>query len=193
MNGSPPQYANQTVYVSFSAEINANTTESLISVMATLVNQKAASVHLLISTPGGNVMNGLNLYNLLIGLPFELVTHNVGNVDSIGNAVFLAGTKRYATPHSTFMFHGVGFDISTQIRFEEKLLRESLTSILSDQKRIGDIIVSRTQIGEEDVKALFREAQTKDAAFAVSSGIVHEIKDVHIPAGGPVISLVFKR
>ena len=67
-----PQYANQTVYVSFSAEINANTTESLISVMATLVNQRAKAVHLLLSTPGGNVMNGLNLYNVLLGLPFEL-------------------------------------------------------------------------------------------------------------------------
>jgi ATP-dependent protease ClpP protease subunit len=42
--------------------------------MATLANQKATAVHLLISTPGGNVMNGLNLYNMLIGLPFELVS-----------------------------------------------------------------------------------------------------------------------
>jgi ATP-dependent protease ClpP protease subunit len=49
-------------------------------------------------------MNGLNIYNVLIGLPFELITHNVGNVDSIGNAIFLAGSKRYAchTPHSCF-------------------------------------------------------------------------------------------
>jgi ATP-dependent protease ClpP protease subunit len=105
---APPQYTDQTVYVSFSAEINANTTESLLSVMAVLINQKAKAVHLLLSTPGGNVMNGLNLYNVFLGLPFELTTHNVGNVDSIGNAIFLAGSKRYATAHSTFMFHGVG-------------------------------------------------------------------------------------
>src|ERR1700720_4641146 len=74
-----------TFYVSFSADITASTTESLISVMANLVNQKAKTVHLLLSTPGGNVMNGMNLYNVLLGLPFELITHNVGNVDSIGN------------------------------------------------------------------------------------------------------------
>lgn len=87
-----------TYYVSFSAEINPNTTESLISVIANLVNQRVKTVHLLISTPGGSVMNGLNLYNVLRGLPIELITHNVGNVNSIGNAVFLAGSKRYATP-----------------------------------------------------------------------------------------------
>lgn len=38
-------------------------------------------------------MNGMNLYNVLRPIPFLLVTHNVGNVDSIGNAIFLAGER----------------------------------------------------------------------------------------------------
>lgn len=193
MNALPLQVTNQTVYVSFSAEINPNTTESLIATMANLVNQGAKTVHLFLSTPGGNVMHGLNLYNMLLGLPVELITHNVGNVDSIGNAVFLAGSKRYATAHSTFMFHGVGCDVQGPVRLEEKFLRERLDSILSDQKRIGAIITARTNMAEDEVGTLFREAQTKDATFAVSSGIVHEIKDVQIPMGAPVISLVFQR
>jgi ATP-dependent Clp protease, protease subunit len=107
----------QTFYVSFSAEINAHTTESLIAVMADSVTKKATEIHLLLSTPGGNVMNGINLYNVLRALPVKLVTHNVGNVDSIGTAVFLAGKERYACPHSTFMFHGVtaGFQQAAQL------------------------------------------------------------------------------
>jgi len=183
-----------TVYVSFSAEIIPNTIESLLAVMANCVNQGVKVVYLMLSTPGGSVMSGLTLYNTLRGMPFELITHNVGNVDSIGNALFLAGAKRYACAHSTFMFHGVGFDVSNQnLRFEEKNLRERLASILSDQKRIGGIITERTQINPTDVENLFREAQTKDAAYAVGCGIVHEIKDVQIPAGASVVSLVFKR
>jgi ATP-dependent Clp protease, protease subunit len=183
----------QTMYVSFSAEINPNTTESLIALLSSFANQRVPSVYLLLSTPGGSVMHGMNLYNVLRGMPFELITHNVGNVDSIGNAIFLAGSKRYATPHSTFMFHGVGFDFNGQIRLEEKFLHERLDSILADQKRIGSIITERTKITEEVVKTLFLEAQTKDAAFAVSNGIVDEIKDVKIPPGGPIHSLVFQR
>ncbi len=103
----PVQPLPPVVYVAFSAEIIAMTTESLIAQMANLANQKVPQVYLMLSTPGGNVMNGMNLYNVLRGLPFELITHNVGNVDSIGNVIFLAGTKRYAAPNSTFMFHGV--------------------------------------------------------------------------------------
>lgn len=83
-------------YVSFSGEINVGTTELLLATMANVANQGIPEVHLLISTPGGSVMNGINIYNVLRGLPLKLVTHNVANVDSIGNAIFLAGEERYA-------------------------------------------------------------------------------------------------
>jgi Clp protease len=126
-----PQVPPQTVYVSFSAEIIPATTESLIATMSNLVNQRVPNVHLLLSTPGGSVMHGMNLYNVLRAMPFNLTSHNVGNVDSIGNAVFLAGTTRYACPHSTFMFHGVGFDVPA-CRLEEKTLRERLDGLLNE-------------------------------------------------------------
>jgi ATP-dependent protease ClpP protease subunit len=197
MNGNPPANPSaltETTYVSFSAEISAHTTESLLAVMTNCINQKVKTVYLLLSTPGGNVMNGMNLYNVLLGMPFELITHNVGNVDSIGNAVFLAGKKRYACPHSTFMFHGVGFDFKNQtFRLEEKNLREYLTGITNDHKRIASIITQRTKLKQEVVEALFRETQTKNATEAVSCGIVDEIKDVQIAPGCSVISLVFQR
>ena len=181
------------VYVSFSAEINPNTTESLIGVMANCANEQVKQVYLLLSTPGGNVREGFNLYNVLRGMPFELITHNTGNVDSIGNAIFLAGSKRYATQHSTFMFHGVGFTAQQQQRFEQRDLEERLGSLLSDQKRIGSIITQHTKVSETEIAELFRQGQTKDPEFAVDKGIIHEIRDIQILAGCPIISLVFKR
>jgi ATP-dependent Clp protease protease subunit len=195
--GAPPvaaPVAPAVIYVSFSAQIDATTTEGLLAVLAQQANIGVRTVHLLLSTPGGSVMNGMNLYNVLRGMPFQLITHNVGNVDSIGNAVFLAGNPRYACPQATFMFHGVGFDVAGQkVRFEEKILRERLDSVLSDQARIGAIIRERTKLQQSDIEGLFREAQTKDAAFAAACGIINEIRDVQIPQGTPVYSLVFQR
>lgn len=182
-----------TAYVSFSAEINANTTESLIALLSNVSNQGTKHVYVMLSTPGGSVMHGINLYNVLRAFPFKLTMHNVGNVDSIGNAVFLAGEERFASPHSTFMFHGVGVDVQAGVRLEEKLLREQMDTVLSSQKRIGSVIVERTKIDPDAVAALFREAQTKDAAYAIGCGIVDEIKDVKIPPGSPIYSLVFQR
>jgi len=183
----------QLVYVSFSAEINVKTTESLIAVMSNLANLGVRQVYLILNTPGGFVANGLNLYNMLQGMPFELTTHNAGNVDSIGNVIFLAGTIRYATSNATFMFHGVGFDITSKQRLEEKGLRELMGTVNSDQRRIGSIIAQHTNLSTREIAELFREAKTKDASWAINKGIVHEIRDVQIPAGCPVISLVFQR
>jgi ATP-dependent Clp protease, protease subunit len=190
--GQPQPAPGATIYVSFSAEINAHTTESLIAAMVNCANMRPSKVVLLLSTPGGVVMNGMNLYNVLRAMPFKLVTHNVGNVDSIGNAVFLAGTERYACPHSTFMFHGVaaGFQAG---QIEAKQLRERLDSIKADELRIGSVIEKHTNLTHREVAALFREARTKDATQAVSAGIVHQVEEVKIPPGSPVISLVFQR
>jgi ATP-dependent Clp protease protease subunit len=181
------------VYISFSAEIDVKTTESLIATLATCVNQGVQRVYLLLSTPGGSVMHGMNLYNVLRGLPIQLTIHNVGNIDSIGNAVFLAGSPRYTSPNSTFMFHGVGFDAQQGSRLEETSLRERLDSVLADQKRIGAIIAERTRVALVDVEPLFRQAATKDATYAVRSGFVDEIREVHIPPGATMISLAFQR
>ncbi|HET8894905.1 MAG TPA: ATP-dependent Clp protease proteolytic subunit [Gaiellaceae bacterium] len=181
-------------YVSFSAEIVPNTTESLLATMANIANQGIPKVYLLLSTPGGSVMHGMNLYNVLRAMPFHLVTHNVGNVDSIGNAVFLAGAERYSCPHSTFMFHGAGFDqFNGAPRLDEKYLAELTGNLLADQSRIGGVIEERTNLESAQIQALFREAQTKDATYAIGAGIVHEVKDVEIPPGAPVVSLVFQR
>jgi ATP-dependent Clp protease protease subunit len=184
----------KTVYASFSAEINVTTTESLIAAMANLANQGVAETRLLLSTPGGAVMNGINLYNVLRALPFKLVTHNVGNVDSIGNAIFLAGVERYACPHSTFMFHGVAANFQPGItQLDAKRLREGLGNVDADELRIGSIVEQRSKLTQDQIRAFFKEAHTMDATEAVSAGIVDEICDVQIPSGSPVISLVFQR
>lgn len=187
------QGAGKTVYVSFSAEINAHTSESLIAAMASLANQGASEVCLSLSTPGGAVMNGINLYNVLKAMPFKLSTHNVGNMDSIGNAVFQAGEVRYASPHSTFMFHGVSLQFQGAGQLDAKTLREKLGSLEADERRIGSILEHRTDLTEDQIRAFFGDSHTMDAAEAVRLGVVDEIRDLQIPLGSPVVSLVFQR
>jgi hypothetical protein len=91
------------------------------------------------------------------------------------------------------MFHGVGFNVPQAARFEEKLLKERLDGLLADQERIGALIAANTKLSKNDVAIFFREGQTKDAAFAVSHGIINQIRDVQITPGAPILSLVFQR
>ncbi len=182
------------VYVSFSAEVNAQTTEALLAMFADLHNKGVEAAHLLLSTPGGSVMHGINVYHVLRGLPIRITTHNVGSVNSIGNVVFLAGDERYAVPSATFMFHGVGFDAQQGMRLEEKFLRERLDGIQADQNKIASIIHDRANFPDDErVADLFLQAATKDATYARKRGIVHEVRDLEVPSGATVLQLVFQR
>lgn len=177
-------------YINFHANVTRHTAQNLMTAISQKLIAGTTEFYILLSTPGGEVPSGLTIYNFMRGLPVPIVMHNIGNVDSIGNAIFLAGAQRYACAHSTFMFHGVGFDVKN-LRVEEKNARELLHGILADQTRIADIIVDRTAITRTKAGKLFREASTKNAADALDCGIVHEVRDVAIPAGADVISFVF--
>ncbi len=180
-------------YLSFSAEINRQTVPALIQVMSKYHNENVQEVYVTLSTMGGEVQSGIHLYNFLKSLPYRLTIHNVGYVNSVGNVVFLAGDRRYANPNATFMFHGVGFNVSQGTRFEEQQLRDRLDGVLRDQGRLGSIIQERTRLDEEAVAALFSKAETKDAAWAAEMGLIDEVRELQIPAGAPIDAMVVQQ
>ena len=182
-----------TLYVIFTAEINPTTVERLTGVMVQAAKRNVEEVYLAMSTPGGQIQSGITLYNTLLAMPFPLKVHNVGNVDSIGNVVFLAGQSRYATSTATFMFHGVGFDVKGPLRLEEQFLRDHLDSLLSDQLRMGKIIASRSSLKDDEIAKLFRTQRTVDSTWAKDNGMIEDVRDFSIPPGSPIVSLVFER
>ena len=161
------------VYVSFSAEINPNTTESLIATMANLANQGVPEVYLLFSTPssvdGDERDESLQRPASDAGRARDTQRRERGldrqrDLPCRGRAVRL--------PALDVHVHGVGFDSQPGERLEEKSLREKLESLRADQKRMGSIIEERTHLDAHEVEPLFLEAQTKDATYAVGKGIV---------------------
>jgi len=99
--------AADTIFVSFSGEITDRSVQALTRAMTQCADSDAEDVCLLFTTPGGTVSEGIYLYNMLRAYPFRLAIHNVGDVDSIGTAIFLASDVRYACSTSKFMLHGV--------------------------------------------------------------------------------------
>lgn len=169
-------------YLHFSAQVNDDTANRFCMALAVAANQGVSRLNISINSSGGNVVAGIGMYNMLRAMPYPVVTHNIGNIDSITNAVFLGGTERYASPSSTFMFHGVAFPPSGET-LDEKVLRAKLDTILADQKRISNIIASHTRLTAADGMRLFREQKTRPAAWALDKGLIHEIRDHIVPSG----------
>ena len=177
------------IYVKFSSPINPQTSQNLMNFLSDQINKGQKEFYFLMSSPGGSVNDGVVLYNFIRALPAKIVMHNIGIIDSIANVVFLAVDERYSNPASSFLFHGVGFDINQPQRFEEKELREKLAIIERDQKSIASIISERTKLTEQDVMEMFFRAKTKSPNEAKELGIIKDIKLVNIPEGNQIISL----
>jgi ATP-dependent Clp protease protease subunit len=126
-------------------------------------------VHLALSTSGGDVNQGVTLYNALRSMPFELITHNIGNVDSIGNAIYLGGKKRYANAHSTFMFHSIFWSLPQPTQLQLKQAVEIAESIKRENARISSIIRDQTKLKDDEIDQLFTDGETKNASSALES------------------------
>ena len=180
------------IAISFTAPIQTATAQVLVGAMVNAVNSGHDEVHFLLSTPGGSVVEGINLYNLIRTLPVPVHTYNIGNVNSIGNVVYLAGTNRFSATISSFMFHGVGFDIAQGTRLELKDLKERISSIKNDQSLIAKIVECHTNLTVQKVGRFFLQLAHVSAQEALDYGITHKVCDIRLPKGIPIQQLVFQ-
>jgi ATP-dependent Clp protease, protease subunit len=160
----------------FSEGIDNRTTNMLVAYLVDLYNSGATKLTLAVSSPGGNVNAGVTAYGALMSVPSHLETHNFGNVDSIAILLFLAGKTRYAIHGGSFLFHSVGFNISSNERLEENNLTERLDSVMADHKRISELISNRTGLRSSVCRKLFRSQSTKDTGWARKNGFIDDIR-----------------
>ena len=93
--------------ITIGCQMNKSDSERIASYLDELgyqkINERKDFFYILFSSPGGNVSNGITIYNFLRALPVRMIIHNIGIVDSIANVIFLGIDERYAVPHSSFL------------------------------------------------------------------------------------------
>ena len=143
----------------------------------------ADEIHLLISSDGGFSTPGYGAFNALLGWPIPIFTHNVGSINSMANILFLSGSRRIASPASTFLLHGTTWTIPSAATLTREQVSEISNAIIADEDRMADVFVSRAGIEKSEIIKLIDSAATVDAAFALKHGIVHEVGDLAVPPG----------
>ena len=114
---------------------------SIISQMFFLeMDNPSKPIHLYINSPGGSIMSGLAIYDIMQFIKCSVHTYCIGMAASMGSLLLTAGSKghRYILPHARVMIHqpliaGGGLsgpvsdiEIHTQ---EMTLLKKKLTHI----------------------------------------------------------------
>lgn len=172
-------------WVQFFAPVNGESFGLLVNLLQNAVLDGTERVHLLLSTPGGTVSYGLTLYALLRGLPIEVWTYNVGQVDSIGVVVYCAGKRRLAAPQTRFLLHGIRTPLEKGVYTTEQL-REIVGEMETDQRNICRVLAESTGQALEKVERDLFHALTLLPEQAREYRLVDEIVTEIIP---PQVSL----
>ena len=121
-------------------EVNEYTANIVVAQMLFLESDDAdKDIHLYINSPGGNVSDGLAIYDTMQYIKSHVSTICIGQASSMAAVLLASGQKgkRYALPHSRIMIHqplggtrGQASDIEIHAR-EIIRLREELNEIFS--------------------------------------------------------------
>ena len=176
-------------YVKFFAPVMPDSINALMQTVDRKLSQGAKRMGLLISSPGGDVFQGLSAYNYLKGVPLEIITQNFGSVDSIGVVLFCAGSRRLCVPHARFLLHGVMANFAGPTSLEEKQLEERLKALQIDMGAIARIISNITEKDPQTILNDMRNRTTLLGEQAVEYGLVDEIKPELYETGAEVISI----
>lgn len=178
-------------YISLVGRINEASQNHLLETCYQCHLEGVQDVYLFMSTPGGSVNCGVTIYNVLKDMPFNLITHNVGMVASIGNVVFLAGEMRYSVPTGCFLFHEVSLTLPDTggVNIRRKQIDEWTDSIKNCEQQIGAVLRERTSMLETDIEAFFERQSTEDAQFALTHNILHGIQPLNIASSVPITAI----
>lgn len=140
----------------------------------TLASIDADEIHLRVNSPGGDVFDGVAMYNALRQHPARVVTHIDGLAASIASVIALAGAEVRMAPNAFFMIHnpwgitiGDAEDHRKQADTLDKIARGSIISTYQ----------AKTGLDAETIETWMDEETWLGAEQAAEAGFVDAVED----------------
>jgi ATP-dependent protease ClpP protease subunit len=168
-------------YIGFNAAIDRRASEQLAAMCLNAIDNGYQTVTLCLTSVGGATDQAYYLCGVIDALPLQIVTHNIGVIQSAANLLFLCGDERYASDGATFFFHQTYSELMAGQRVTESFAAERLKAIQYEDLRSANIIAGKTGKPVEDVRRWQNTELVMDNAAAIQHGIVHEIRPLAIP------------
>lgn len=148
---------------------------SLDSLQEVLDQHPGEGVKLQIHCEGGNVTEGLAIYDVLRTSGREIACNVEGDCHSMATVLLLAAPKdrRTTNPNASFLIHEVSGSVSgntTAVEHYAELMRDL-------QNRILDIYADRTGQNREKLEQIMKEEKIRDAKFMLEHGFVGAINE----------------
>lgn len=174
--------------VHFMTDVTVPSVTSLMDVCLKAIsnpNQATSEIRLYISSKGGDTVAGFTAYNFLKSLPIKVTTHNLSNVESIANVIFMAGSERFANPLSRFLLHPLHWGFAAP-QADHLRLREWAACLDDDLQRFVQVMNAEihtiTPDEHIDWDDLITSATIIDPRRATELGMIQQVETATIPA-----------
>lgn len=167
-------------FIIFEGSIDQQATLQLVNAIQKATNEapQANKITIIFSSLGGNIYDGFLLASFIQNSKVPVAIHAVNHIDSIANVVYLSAKERTAESHAKFYMHGA----PTQGNFDEKALKEQLSSIKTNNSRIAHFVSENSGIGLKKVSSMMESGTTISAQEALKYKIVQKIIHKEVPA-----------
>ena len=168
--------------IHFSSSITAISAQALRDICLQALQQGASELRIHLSCDGGSNFHGFALFNFLRSLPIPLTIHNIGNVESMGVVVYLAGQRRIANLHSRFLIHPLHWDFG-QGRVDLPRLNEYSARLNDDVERYAKIFEEVAGSEKLDIRPhLTSNHRILDSQSAVEIGLCQDVAEATLPS-----------
>ena len=168
--------------VHFLCPVNPSTVSLLQNNILSAIAQGATRINLHISSSGGDVTSGFTAYNFIKTLPIPVYCFNISNIDSIANAIFLAGIKRFANHGARFLLHPFQWNFGGMQSVDHERMREWVSSLDHDLDRLVSIFNEETVSAGQftDWRELIRTSSILNPERAATLGLIEGIQEARI-------------
>lgn len=158
-------------------EITAETACSFVKCIMLLVKEDAEKpIDVYINSPGGEVISGMLMLDVLKGLRTEVNLHCIGMAASMAAILLASGAKghRFVSPHSKIMIHepliasGVGGSATS--------IKRTAESIMETKAMTVELLADSTGRSKEDIEAAISYDNYMNAEEAIAFGICDSIE-----------------
>ena len=134
---------------------------------------KRTPIKIYINSNGGAIDDMWSLIDIMLHSKSPIYTYCTGYAYSAGFLIFLAGSKRFMSPHARLMFH----QMSCYHNGKYKDLVEDRKEMDFLHKEIIDYVVSRTKISKNKIQTWIEKKQDKYSHYeeSLQLGIIDEV------------------
>ena len=175
-------YLEDDFSIVFNDVVNKNTVKKAIELLKTTQKkalmlkysdniERDVHINFYINSPGGSVIDGFILVDLIEKSPIPVYTIVRGMAASMAIPLLLAGSKRYSYKHSVFLIH----QMSTILVGKMEEIRDNLKLSTNLEDMIKSYILEKTKIKEKEIEEIYKRETWLNSEEALKYGVIDEV------------------